>query len=290
LQITDNIKIRAVSNVIWNLLLIAIGSLLGAGAVNSILLPMEFIGAGFTGIALLVHYIIPWAPVSVTFFILNIPVYILGYMFVSRRFFLYSIPGMIFFSVALVYVKFQVPLNDKILAAILGGIIMGAGTGITLRSQGSGGGLDILSVMFLRLFSIRLGTTILLFNVALLAAAALLFPIERALYTLIFIFISSNITNIVVTGLSQRKTVLIISSRWQEISKVIMAQIQRGVTILSGRGAYTNREENILYTIISFNELSPLKKIVRDIDPDAILVVNDTLEVMGYRIGNQPHW
>lgn len=83
---------------------------------------------------------------------------------------------------------------------------------------------------------------------------------------------------------------LIISSRWEEISKVIMAQIQRGVTILSGRGAYTNKEENVLYTIISFNELPPLKKIVKDIDPEAILVVNDTLEVMGYRIGNQPHW
>jgi uncharacterized membrane-anchored protein YitT (DUF2179 family) len=283
-------NIKVIGHVAWNLLLIATGSFLGAAAVNSILIPMEFFGAGFTGITLLVHYLIPWAPLSVIFFVLNIPVYILGYLFVSRRFFLYSIPGMIFFSVALVFVKFQLPLNDKILAAILGGIIMGAGTGITLKSHGSGGGLDILSVMFLRLFSIRLGTTILLFNVALLAAAAILFPIERALYTLIFIFISSNITNIVVTGLSQRKTVLIISSKSEEISKVIMEKINRGVTILSGRGAYTNKEQNIIYTIISFNELPPLKKIVRDMDPDAVLVVNDTLEVMGYRIGNQPNW
>jgi uncharacterized membrane-anchored protein YitT (DUF2179 family) len=290
MEIKVDKKFKAAIHVVWNLLLIATGSFLGAAAVNSILIPMEFFGAGFTGITLLVHYLIPWAPLSVIFFILNIPVYILGYLFVSRRFFLYSIPGMIFFSIALIFVKFQIPLNDKILAAILGGIIMGAGTGITLRSHGSGGGLDILSVMFLRLFSMRLGTTILLFNVAVLAAAAILFPIERALYTLIFIFISSNITNLVVTGLSQRKTVLIISSRWEEISKVIMDTIHRGVTILSGRGAYTNKEENILYTIISFNELPPLKKIVRDIDPDAILVVNDTLEVMGYRIGNQPHW
>jgi uncharacterized membrane-anchored protein YitT (DUF2179 family) len=283
-------NIKAIGHVAWNLLLIATGSFLGAAAVNSILIPMEFFGAGFTGITLLVHYLIPWAPLSIIFFVLNIPVYILGYLFVSRRFFLYSIPGMIFFSIALVFVKFQMPLNDKILAAILGGIIMGAGTGITLKSYGSGGGLDILSVMFLRLFSMRLGTTILLFNVALLAAAAILFPIERALYTLIFIFISSNITNLVVTGLSQRKTVLIISLKWQEISDVIMEKIHRGVTILTGRGAFTNQEQNIIYTIISFNELPPLKKIVRDIDPDAVMVVNDTLEVMGHRIGNQPHW
>ncbi|NLA74942.1 MAG: YitT family protein, partial [Deltaproteobacteria bacterium] len=146
------------------------------------------------------------------------------------------------------------------------------------------------SVMFLRLFSIRLGTTILLFNVALLAAAAVLFSVERALYTLIFIFISSNITEIVVTGLNQRKTDLIISSRWEDISKEIMEQIQRGVTIIPSKGAYTMKEENVLYTIISFNELPPLKRIIREIDPDAIMVVNNTLEVMGYRIGNQPHW
>ena len=96
--------------------------------------------------------------------------------------------------------------------------------------------------------------------------------------------------NLVVTGLSQRKAVQIVSSQWEEISQEIMRKIGRGVTITQGRGAYTGREVQMLYTVINFRELSRLKQVVRRIDPDALVVVMDTLEVMGHRIGNQPHW
>lgn len=276
--------------VLWNLLLIITGSILGAITVKSILAPLEFFGTGFTGIALIIHYLLPSVPISIIYFVINIPVYILGWKFVGRRFFIYSVIAMVLFSIALELINFQITVEDKILGAILAGITMGTAAGITLKSQGSGGGLDILSVIFLRIFSIRLGTSILAFNVAILAAGAILFSLERALYTLIFIFITSNIINLVVNGLSQRRTVLIVSPLWEDISKVIMEKINRGVTILSGRGAYSNQEQNVLYTIISYRELPQIKKIVRDIDPDAIMVVNETLEVMGYRIGNQPHW
>ena len=268
----------------------SVGSIICAVAINAILVPLQFYGAGFTGIALLIHYLLPAAPVALVYFLLNIPVYSMGWMYVGRRFFLYSIPGMIFFSIALKYIHLPLPINDKILAAILAGIIMGMGSGIILRSLGSAGGLDILSVIFLRLFSLRLGTTILGFNIAVLVAGALLFSLERALYTLIYIFINAHVVNVVVTGLSQRKTVFIISPQWEKISKVIMEKIHRGVTILNGHGAYTGKEQNVLYTVITFRELSQLKKSVRDIDPDAIVVVSDTLEVMGRRIGNEPHW
>jgi uncharacterized membrane-anchored protein YitT (DUF2179 family) len=94
----------------------------------------------------------------------------------------------------------------------------------------------------------------------------------------------------VVTGLSQRKSVFIISPQWEEISQEIMEKIQRGVTIIGGRGGYTGREEHILYTVITFRELSRLKQLVSSIDPDAFVVVTETLEVMGHRIGSQPHW
>ena len=287
---TDKINSRVIGQILWNLLLIATGSILGAITVKSILAPLEFFGTGFTGIALIISYLVPSIPISIIYFVINIPVYILGWKFVGRRFLFYSIIAMVLFSIALQFINFQITIQDKILGAILAGIIMGTAAGITLRSQGSGGGLDILSVIILRIFSVRLGTTILAFNAAILAVGAILFSLERALYTLIFIFISSNIVNLVVNGLSQRRAALIISSRWEEISKTIMEKVERGVTILNGRGAYSNQEQNVIYTIISYRELPQLKKVVREIDPDAIMVVNETLEVMGYRIGNQPHW
>ena len=284
------VSLKPIGNILWNLFLILLGSIICAIAVNAILIPMQFFGAGLTGITLLIHYLIPVAPVSLLYFLLNIPIFSMGWKYVGRRFFLYSIPGMIFFSVALEYVIMPLPVDDKILAAILAGIIMGTGSGIILRSLGSAGGLDILSVIFLKLFSIRLGTTILVFNIAVLVAGALLFSLEQALYTLIYIFLNAHVVNLVVTGLSQRKSLFIISSQWEKISKEIMEKIRRGVTILNGRGAYTRKEQNILYTVITFRELSRIKKMVRDIDPEAIVIVNETLEVMGYKIGNQPHW
>jgi uncharacterized membrane-anchored protein YitT (DUF2179 family) len=145
-------------------------------------------------------------------------------------------------------------------------------------------------VILLQRFSIRLGTTSLAFNALVLAAAALLFSLEDALYTLIYLYVSAQIVNLVVTGLSQRKAIFIISPRWQEISRGILDEIHRGVTILRGQGGFSQREQQILYTIVTFRELATLKQIVRRNDPDAFVVVTDTTEVMGHRIGNQPHW
>jgi uncharacterized membrane-anchored protein YitT (DUF2179 family) len=215
LQKAEKIDFKVIGQVLWNLLLITTGSILGAITVKSILAPLEFFGTGFTGIALTVSYLIPSTPISIIYFLISIPVYILGWKFVGRRFFIYSIIAMVIFSIALELITFHITVQDKILGAILAGITMGTAAGITLKSQGSGGGLDILSVIILRIFSIRPGTTILAFNVAILAVGAILFSLERALYTLIFIFITSNIVNLVVNGLSQRRTALIISPQWE---------------------------------------------------------------------------
>ena len=276
--------------VLRNLVLMTLGSLLCAVAVNGILIPHQFFGAGFTGISLVIHYLAPSLPIAVLYFILNVPLFAMGWMYVGRRFFLYSIAGMLIFSGALAFTHVSLPVYDKLLSAVLAGIIMGMGSGIILRSLGSGGGLDILSVILMKRFSIRLGTSILTFNAFVLAAGAILFSLEMALYTLVFLFGSSYMVNLVVTGLSQRKAVFIISPQWEEISQEIMEKIQRGVTIIGGRGGYTRREEQILYTVITFRELSRLKQLISVIDPDAFVVVTDTLEVMGHRIGTQPHW
>ena len=96
--------------------------------------------------------------------------------------------------------------------------------------------------------------------------------------------------NLVLVGLSQRKAIMIISSKWDEISREIMNKLQRGVTVVRGQGGYTGKDLNILYSVITFTELSRFKELIRKIDPEAFVVVTETLEVMGKRIGNQPHW
>jgi uncharacterized membrane-anchored protein YitT (DUF2179 family) len=279
--------IGSTKQVIWNLGLIALGSVLCSVAIKGILIPHQFFAAGFTGVALIFHYLLPFLPVAL---IVNIPLYAFGWMFVGRRFFVYSIAGVVIFSAALAWPYVTLPVHDRILSAILAGIIMGIGSGIILRSLGSAGGLDILSVILMKRFSIRLGSSILAFNALVLGAGAVLFSLEMALYTLVYLYVNSSMVNLVVTGLSQRKAVYIISPEWQRISHGIQGEIQRGVTIIRGEGGYSGEKQQILYTVITFRELTRVKRLISGIDPNAFVVVTDTLEVMGQRIGNQPPW
>ena len=277
-------------NIGWNLGLLILGSLLCALAINGIIVPHRFVSGGVTGLALVLHYLFPFFSVALIYLLANVPLFIAGWFFISRRFFIYSTIGMLLFAGAVAWVDVGVPVQDKLLAAVLAGLIQGAGSGIILKSVGSAGGTDILSVILLQRFSIRLGTTVLGFNILVLSAAALFFSLEDALYTLIYLYVSIKIVDLVVTGLSQRKSIFIISPNWEKISSRILSEIHRGVTILRGQGAYSAREQQILYTVVTFQEVASLKQIVRKEDPNAFVVVSDTTEVMGHRIGNQPHW
>jgi uncharacterized membrane-anchored protein YitT (DUF2179 family) len=288
-QLLKNL-IGAFPQIFWNLALIALGSALCAVALNGILIPRQFLSGGFTGLSLIIHYLVPAFPLGAIYFLLNIPNFAFGWKYVGRRFFLYSVAGMLIFSAAIQTIRISLPVYDYLLSALLAGVIVGVGSGLILKSLGSAGGTDILSVVLLKLFSIRLGSTILAFNGIILLAAAALFTLEMALYTLIYLYISSYMVNLVVTGLSQRKAVYIISPQWKEISQDIMEELQRGVTILKGEGGFTGKDQHVLYTVITFRELNRLKGLIRRLDPDAFVVVSETLEVMGHRIGNQPHW
>jgi uncharacterized membrane-anchored protein YitT (DUF2179 family) len=280
----------SLKQILWNLFLIFLGSVLVAVSINGILVPHHFVSGGFTGVALVIYYLFPSFPLALFYFLLNVPVFILGWAFVGRRFFFYSIVGMVIFSAAIAFIHVPLPVHEKILSALLAGVITGIGVGIILRSSGSSGGTDILSVILVNRFSIRIGTTILAFNVIVLAATSLLFSLDAALYTLIYIFVYSQITNIVLTGLSQRKALFIISSKWREISQNVLDKVGRGVTLIQGQGGYSGQDEKILYTVISLRELHLIKEIIRKVDTNAFVVVHNTLEVMGHRIGNQPHW
>lgn len=276
--------------ILWNLLLISAGSVICAIAIKGILVPKQFLAGGVTGLALLVHYVFASLPIGFLYFLLNIPLFVIGWMFVGRRFFWYSLAGMIIFSAVIFWPYPVFPVEDMILNALAAGIITGIGSGMILRSLGSAGGLDILSVILFKRFSIRPGTTVMTFHAVMLFLALFRLPMERVLYTLIYFFINGYVVNLVVIGLSQRKAIMIISPRWKEISQQIMEKLQRGVTIVQGSGGYSGQQLHILYSVITLTELSRFKEMIRKIDPGAFVVVTETLEVMGKRIGNQPHW
>lgn len=275
------------SRVLQNLLLLTVGGCLFAVGINGLLVPHTFSSGGIIGISLIVHYLTDWTSVGTAYFLLNIPLIVLGWLSVSRTFVLYTCYGMAVCSLAADFiVPAPFPVENPILAAILAGIICGAGIGITLRSRGSAGGIDILAVFLNRKWSFRIGATSFLSNALVLTAAGFCFGIEKALYSLVYVYISSKVLDYVLTGFNQRKSILIISNHSREIADQILARLHRGATFLQGSGAYSGSEKQVILSIISLTELSKLKELVFDVDPDAFVVVNDTLEVLGRHHGH----
>lgn len=273
-----------------NLGLITAGSFLVAVAVNGILLPHQFLAGGVLGAVLILKYAFSWIPVSAAYFLLNIPIFVAGWRMVGRRFFFYSLAGMGILSLMFQLVQVTVPVKDTFLAALLGGLVMGAGSGIMLRSRGSGGGADVLAVILLNRFSVRVGNTYLTCNVLVMAAAVFTVPLDAVLYTLVYMYVTSRAVELVLTGLSQRKLLIIVSPKWRDISREILHKIRRGVTHIQAQGGFSGQSETMIYTVVTIQDLPRVKNIIRRLDPDAFVVVTNTLEVMGYRIGNQPHW
>ena len=276
--------------ILWNFFLLSAGSLICALAVNGILVPKGFANSGITGLAMLFYELFPGLKLGLIYILINVPLFIVAYMNVGKRFFLYSLMGMVIFSIALYCVHFEIPVHDNILAAMLAGILNGTGAGIMLRSMGSAGGADILSVILLHRYSVRLGSTVLGLNIVVLTLANWILSLEAVLYTVIVIYVSAKLLNIVVTGFSQRKAVIIISEKWQEIKREILTDLRKGVTIIPAIGGYSGKEEHLLYAVINFRQIGHIKRLIKKIDPNAFVVVNETLEVVNYRIGNQPHW
>lgn len=273
--------------VVANLLLITVGSIVYAIGLNGVIVPQGFLSGGVIGIALTGHYLVPRINLGLAYMVLNIPLMLLGWFSVSRKFMLYTLFGMSAVSLA---TGFLFPgfthIENPILAAILGGIICGAGLGIVLRSQGSSGGMDILVVYLHRRFGLRMGTMTFLSNALILAAGAYFFGLERALYSLIFIYASGKVMDSILTSFNQRKAVMVISDCADAVAEQILNRLHRGVTFLEGSGAYTGSSKRVIFSIITLTELSKMKELVFDIDPHAFMVVNDTLEVIGKRHGS----
>ena len=266
----------------YNIGLISLGSIIYVYGLNGILVPQGLLNGGVVGLSILIHYLIPVAGIGSIYLLLNIPLVFLGWMHVSRTFMLYTLYGILFFSfVAAAFQPEELPISDPILAALLAGVLCGTGGGMILRSMGSAGGLDILSVYLHKKLGLRMGAIFFASNALILTAGAFLYDIERALYSIIFLYTSGRIMVAVITGFNRRKSLIVISDYAQDIANTILEKKGRGVTFLNGEGAFTQKEKKVIFTITTLIELPKMKKTIMSIDPKAFIVVNDTLEVLG---------
>jgi len=272
---------RFISSVLWNLLLISAGSIVFGIGLKSIAVPHGFITGGISGVTLLFYYVSGLLSPGLWYLIVNIPIFLIGWIHVSRRFFLYSLYGMAALSASIDLIRFSLPIHEPILAVLAGGVLMGAGTGIILHSLGSGGGLDIVAIILNQKFSLSMGTFFFSFNIILFAFSFGFLEADLVLYSLFMSFITSQTLDYVLTAFNQRKMVFIISDFNQKIAKEVHTRLDRGVTFLNGSGAYTGREKKVILTVVHNYQLKRVEEAALSIDPEAFIITESTFNVLG---------
>lgn len=265
-----------------NIVLIVLGSTIFSAGINFFAIPSKLAEGGFTGIALLLHYLFNWSP-GIVIWILNIPLLFIGYKVFGKRTFIYTVIGINAVSLMLEVTNRWsfTPPDDKLLCALYTGVLVGIGLGLIFRVGGTTGGVDIIARLVHKYWGWSIGRTMFLFDFAVILGSVFLIGLNLAMYTLVAVFVGARVVDFVVEGVSRGKAVTIISSNPRLIAKEITQKMGRGVTILNGRGGYTGNEKEVVYVVVPPGELTKLKFIVDKIDPYAFVVVHDTREIMG---------
>lgn len=269
--------------------MIILGAALGGIAFNVFLMPHKLLSGGVSGIALIMNYIFGLNP-GVLVFVFNIPIFLAGYKFVDKEFIILSLIGMTAFAVFIdvfSFLKYKIYIDDVLLSCLYGGVLNGIGMGVVFRNRASQGGVDIVAVILKKYFSINLGTTSLMINIAVVTIGSYFYGIKLAMYTLVSMYVSSTVLDKVIKGFGSSKSVMIITDREQQVADTILQTLGRGVTYLEGEGAYTQNKKRVIYCIVTLNQLAKLKQIVRDTDRDAFMAVSDTSEVLGHGFANR---
>jgi uncharacterized membrane-anchored protein YitT (DUF2179 family) len=270
-----------IKSIPYNLLLISVGSLIFGIGVKGIALPHGFISGGVSGLSLLVYYWTGLFSPGLLYFILNVPIFILGWRYVSRRFFGYSLYGMAALTLAMDFMDVNIAIQDPMLAVLAGGCLIGAGSGIILHSLGSAGGNDVIAVILNQRFNIRIGSFLFLFNIGLFALSLGHLPVDLVLFSLAMSYVASQMVDYVLNFSNQRKMVLIISDHIHRIAPEILSRLKRGATLLEGHGAYTGSEKKVLLTVIHNFQLKRLEELVYTIDTEAFVIIENTMNVIG---------
>lgn len=273
-------------------LLIMLGVLLASFGLKGFLLPNGFIDGGVTGLALLANHVTN-IPVSIWLIAFNIPFIIIGIHQISKTFALNTLIAVTTLALVIYFFEFPVITDDKLLISIFGGFFLGAGIGLAIRGGGVLDGTEIIAVYINRKSVFSIGDIILLINVAIFGIAAAVLSVEAALYSILTYLSASKTVDFIIQGIEEYTGVTIVSARSKEIREAIIAELGRGVTIYKGeRGygsnEYSEKEIDIIFTVVTRLEVSRVKDVAKAIDRKAFIVMNVITETSGGIIKKRP--
>jgi uncharacterized membrane-anchored protein YitT (DUF2179 family) len=262
---------------------IFLGAILMAVGLEIFLIPNQIMDGGIVGISIILSHLTA-IKIGLIIFILNVPFFFIGYKQIGKTFALSTLFAITILSIATVYLH-PIPAftDDILLATVFGGIALGAGVGLVIRYGGSLDGTEILAILINKKVPFSVGEVIMFFNIFIFGTGGFVFGWDRAMYSILAYFIAFKTIDIVIEGLDQSKSAWIISDKHKEIGDAILARLGRGVTFLTGEGAYTGDEKKVIFCVITRLEEAKLKLIVEDLDNNAFLAVADIAEVRGGR-------
>lgn len=267
---------------------IFVGTALMALAIQCIFDPVGLVTGGFTGLAIVVKnvtkYLIPGGiPLWLTNFVLNIPVFVLAYFSMGKKFIGRTLFGAVMLSVWL-YIIPVVDLaeGDYLLAALFGGVFTGLGIGLVLRANATTGGTDMVAALIQRkMRHYSVAQIIQVVDGLVVLTGLYVFGIRPTLYAIVAIFVMTKVSDAILEGFKYSKAAFVITKEYKRVAQTLMMELDRGVTGLSAKGMYTNEEKCVLYCVVSRKQIVAVKEIVVDIDPDAFVIVSDVYEVLG---------
>ncbi|OZT13046.1 hypothetical protein CHN50_08380 [Priestia aryabhattai] len=260
---------------------VIVGASIVAVAFNIFLLPNHIASGGVSGISTILNALFGWSPAYVQW-AFNVPLFLLGALLVGWQFGARTLVGTVFLPfVVLLTSDIQPATTDPLLGALFGGIGVGVGLGLVFRGHASTGGTDLAAQIIHKYTSLSLGICVALIDGLIVIAAALVFDLERGLYALIGLYVTSKTIDLVQVGVGRSKMALIITNKEKEVRHEILHTIDRGVTRLSAYGGYTDEERPILMVVVEQTEFTKLKQTVKAIDPSAFVIVADASEVLG---------
>jgi uncharacterized membrane-anchored protein YitT (DUF2179 family) len=274
------------ARILRDYLLITIGALCIAISVDLFLVPNDVVTGGVTGIAIILNDLFG-TPIGLMVLLINIPLLIVGFRYLGG--FVFGIRTIY----ATVVLSFAIDLlspyignlisapRDPLLYTLYGGLLDGLGTGLVFRSRGTTGGVDIVARFMQRWRGVALGRSLLTMNIIVFAAAAYLFSLDKLLYALLVAYISGRMVDLVLEGASYARQAIIISTRPDHVRSEILHTLGRGVTVLEARGGFTTSERTVLLSVVAQSEVSVLKALIRDCDPQAFVVFGNVNEVIG---------
>lgn len=267
--------------IIKECLIVSLACMIMAFNTNYFYLGNKLAQGGVSGLSLIIHYI-TMIDISYIYLLLNIPLIIVAYIFIGKEFVFKTLFATIILTIFLkIFGNFRGPIDDILMASIFGGGINGIAIGIIFYAGGSSGGTDIIAKIINKHHGIAIGKILLTIDFIILSMVAFIFGKVIFMYTLISLLVSAKMIDIIQEGIYSAKGVIIITNKMEELRKRIMEDTGRGITLINAKGAYTQKEIGMLYCVVGKYQLMKVKNIVKEIDPEAFMIVNQVHEVVG---------